>query len=228
MVSSQPDALRISGTAFDSTALILFGGGGHGKTLIDLVRTLGVYHIAGIIDDNLPAGSSVLNVPVLGGASVLPEVYARGVRMAINAVGGIGNVGIRLKVFDILARGGFICPSLVHPTAWVEQSAALEGGVQILAQSYISSDVSIGYGTVINAGVVVSHDCKIGQCVNLSPGAMLAGGARIDDFAQIGMGVTINLNVSVGAAARVGNSATVKADVPAGGRVYAGTIWPPR
>ena len=228
MVSSQSDSLRIPGFAFDSTALILFGGGGHGKTLIDLLRTVGVYHIAGVVDDNLPAGSSVLGVPVLGGASILPEVYSHGVRMAVNAVGGIGNVGVRLKVFDILARAGFTCPTLVHPTAWVEQSATLDGGVQVLAQSYISSDVSIGYGTVINAGVVVSHDCKIGQCANLSPGAMLAGGVHIDDFAQIGMGVTINLNITVGAAARVGNSATLKADVPAGGRVYAGTVWPQR
>jgi acetyltransferase-like isoleucine patch superfamily enzyme len=42
------------------------------------------------------------------------------------------------------------------------------------------------------------------------------------------MGATVNINLTVGSHARVGNSATVKADVPANGRVYAGTIWPPR
>ena len=58
--------------------------------------------------------------------------------------------------------------------------------------------------------------------------ALLAGGVIVEDFAQIGMGATVNLNLTIGQAARVGNGATVKADVPAGGRVWAGVIWPPR
>jgi len=86
----------------------------------------------------------------------------------------------------------------------------------------------VGFGTLINSHVCVSHDCRIGRVVNLSPGALLAGGVRIEDYAQIGMGATVNINLTVGSHARVGNSATVKADVPANGRVYAGTIWPPR
>jgi len=211
---------------FDSTALILYGGGGHGKTLIDLVRVSGVYRIVGILDDGISAGTTVMGLPVLGGAEMLPELYRQGVRLAINGVGGIGNVDVRLKIFETLKQAGFTCPTLVHPTAWVESSAELGAGVQVLAQSYVSSEVRIGFGTVLNAGVVVSHDCIIGQVVNLSPGAMLAGGVRVEDYAQIGMGATINLNLTIGGRARVGNGATVKADVPAGTVVRAGTIWP--
>ncbi len=212
----------------DPTSLIIFGGGGQGKCLIDLVQVCGAFRVVGIIDDGIRDGTEILGVPVLGGANLLPDLYRSGFRLAANAVGGIGNVSVRVKIFDLLAEAGFSCPNLVHPTAWVEPSAELAGGVQILAMSYVSSAAKIGYGTLINAGVIVSHDCRIGQCVNLSPGAALAGEVCVEDFAQIGMNVTVNIGVTIGSGARVGNGATVKADVPPGGRVYAGTIWPPR
>ena len=210
------------------TALIVIGGGGQGKTVIDLVRSIGAHRLAGVIDDGLPVGSDVLGVPVLGGADVLPEWRQKGVCLAVNAVGGIGNVAVRVQVYEILARAGFACPTLVHPSTVIEASASLAGGVQILAQSYVGSAARIGFGTLINAGVIVSHDCIIGQCVNCSPGAALAGGVIVEDFAQIGMNATVNIGVRIGAKAQVGNGATVKADVPPGAVVRAGTIWPIR
>lgn len=220
--------LKLPEFSFDPASLIIFGAGGHGKTLIDLVRAVGVYQIAGLVDDSLPTGSVVMGVPVLGGAEILPELYHRGIRLAANGVGGIGNVTVRLRVFELLAKAGFSCPNLVHPNAWVETSATLGGGVQVLVHTYIGSEARIGFGSVLNANVVVSHDCLLGCCVNLSPGALLAGNAQVDDYAQVGMGATINLNVRVGAAARIGNGATVKEDVPEGGRVFAGAVWPLR
>jgi sugar O-acyltransferase (sialic acid O-acetyltransferase NeuD family) len=209
-------------------AVIIFGAGGQGKTLVDLLRALGSCPIAGFVDDSHPPGSRILDVPVLGGASILPALRQRGLHLAVNAVGGIGNVDVRLRVFDLLRQAGFDFPTVIHPSAVIEPSAEIQSGVQILPLSYIGSAARVGFGTLINAHVVVSHDCRIGQVVNLSPGALLAGGVTVEDYAQIGMGATINLNLSVGMRARVGNSAVVKADVPAGGRVYAGAIWPPR
>lgn len=208
--------------------LIIFGGGGQGKTLIDLVRTLGCYRMVGIVDDGLAVGMDILGLPVLGGTTILPELRERGVNLALNAVGGIGNVDVRLKVFDILQQAGFAFPTVIHPTALIEPSAVIEDGVQVLPLTYIGSAARIGFGTLINSHVIISHDCIIGRVVNLSPGAMLAGGVRVEDYAQIGMGATVNLNLTVGARARIGNGATVKSDVPATGRVYAGTIWPAR
>ncbi|HZW02738.1 MAG TPA: acetyltransferase [Anaerolineaceae bacterium] len=223
-----PSPLTMPHFAEDPTALIVFGGGGQGRTVIDLVRTIGAHRLAGVVDDGLPAGSEVLGVPVLGGAEALAEWRRKGVCLAVNAVGGIGNVAVRVKVYEILARAGFACPTLVHPSTVIEASAVLAGGVQILAQSYIGSAARIGYGTLINAGVIVSHDCNLGQCVNLSPGAALAGGVIVEDFAQIGMNATVNIGVRIGSMAQVGNGATVKADVPAGTLVRAVTIWPAR
>jgi acetyltransferase EpsM len=211
----------------DANDILVFGGGGHGKAVIELLRAGGRYRPTIILDDGLEAGSSVLGVPVLGGSAQLKTLRSRGLSHAVNAVGGIGNVDVRQKVFDQLVAAGFTCPAVVHPRAVVEPSAVLEEGVQVFAMTYVSSSARIGFGSLLNAGVVVSHDCVLGRVVNLSPGALLAGGVLLEDHVQVGMGATINLNLKVGAGARVGNGATVKADVPAGTVVKAGSTWPP-
>ena len=213
-------------TPLGPKALIIYGGGGHGKSLIDLVRALPGFLLAGIVDDGLPEGSQVLGVPVLGGADRLAEQYARGVRLAANAVGGIGNLAPRLAVFDRLAQAGFTCPTVVHPAAYVEPSAQLSAGIQVFPHAYIGSAVSVGFGCIVNTGAILSHDCMLGDYANLSPGAILAGGVQIGARSLVGMGVTINLGVKIGAGARIGNSATIKADVPENGVVRAGSIWP--
>ncbi len=206
--------------------LIIYGGGGHGKAVLDLIRANPAYQAAGFIDDKLPAGEMIMGLPVLGDATVLESLIQQGIRMAVNAVGGIGNVSVRVQVFRKLIDAGFSFPSLVHPTAFVEPSAVLAEGVQVFPHAYIGSEAKVGFGSIVNTGAIVSHDCKLGRVVNISPGAILAGAVLVGNRVLIGMGVTVNLAVSVGDGARIGNSATVKADIPAGGIVRAGTIWP--
>jgi acetyltransferase EpsM len=212
---------------YDPTRVIIYGGGGLSKMIIEHVRVTGAFQIAGIIDDQLAPGTDIIGCRVLGGADKLAELHQQGIRTAFNSVGGIGNYTVRLKVFQILARVGFVCPVLVHPTAHIDPTAILEQGVLVLAQSYVSGNARIGMGSLINNSVVVSHDNILGVCSNLSPGAMLAGDVILEDFVQVGMNATINIGVRVGMRSLIGNGATVKADVPADTRIHAGAVWPP-
>ncbi len=213
-------------TTFDPTAIIVYGAGGHGKSLVDLLRSLGTYQIIGFVDDGLDPVKKVIGLPVLGGGEVLSDLYSQGIRLAVNAVGGIGNLKIRKDVFHRLANAGFVCPAVVHPSALVEPSATLSPGVQVFPQAYIGSESRIGFGTIVNTGAIVSHDCVLGDYVNISPGAILAGMVQVGDSALVGMGSTINLEVKIGEQSRIGNGATVKSDLPPKHIVRAGTIWP--
>ena len=211
---------------FDPTAIVIYGGGGHGKALIELVQSLGSYRIIGIIDDGISPDEKMLGYPILGGAATLADLYQDGIRLAVNAVGGIGNLATRIKVFKQLAKAGFTCPAVIHPTAFIEASARVLPGVQIFPHAYIGSETKIGYGCIVNTGAIISHDCIIGDFTNLSPGSILAGEVKVGSSVLIGMGVTINLRVAIGNKVRIGNGATVKEDVPEGGIIRAGTIWP--
>lgn len=211
---------------FDPSKIIVYGGGGHGKSVIEMLLAARVYKIIGVIDDGLPTGEKVLNIGVLGGYESLAKLHEQGVRQAVNAVGGIGNLNIRIEVFNRLERAGFVCPAIIHPSAVVEPSVNLSAGVQVFPLAYVGSEVKLGFGTIINTGAIVSHECHLGRYVNISPGAMLAGGVEVGEAALIGMGVTINLGVHIGAGARIGNGATIKSHVPDGQIVRAGSVWP--
>jgi acetyltransferase EpsM len=206
--------------------LLLYGGGGHAKSLIELIQLLEGYSIVGVIDDRMKAGTRILDIPVLGPAEALPDLYGQGVRLAVNAVGGVGDVMSRVRIFRRLIEVGFDFPTLVHPTAFIEASAQLAAGVQVFPHAYVGSEARVGFGGIVNTGAVVSHDCALGRYVNVAPSASLAGGVTLGKAVLVGMSVTVNLAVSVGDGARIGNSAVVKADVPAGQVVRAGAIWP--
>ena len=224
-VEAAPDTGLLQET-YGERDVLVYGGGGHGKSLIELIRAEDRYRVAGVIDDGVMAGQSILDVPVLGGRAVLPEAHRRGARLAVNAVGGIGNIQSRVDVFRLLEDESFQCPSVVHPSAWVEPSAKVGEGVQLFPHAYVGSDTNLSYGVIINTSAVVSHDCRIGPYANIAPGSLLAGSVSVGEAVLIGMGVTINLEVGIGARARIGNSAVVKSDVPAGQVVRAGSIWP--
>jgi len=225
-MAGQTVSINVPKSEFDPMAIIIYGGGGHGKSLLDLLRSLGIYRVVGFLDDGLGVGEEIMGAPILGTGEMLADLYDQGVRLAINAVGGIGNIAVRVKVFQRLAEAGFSCPAVVHPTAFIEPSASLSPGVQVFPHAYVGSDVQVGFGGIVNTGAIVSHDCALGNYVNISPGAILAGEVEVGDGALVGMGVTVNLQAKIGAGARVGNGATVKSDVPPNGVVRAGAIWP--
>ncbi len=209
-----------------TAGLIIYGAGGHAKAVMEMARALGVFPIAGIIDDN-PAltGTSVLGIPVLGTRTILPQLYQQGLRLAANGVGGIINIAIRISLFDLLGTTGFAFPILCHPRATVEASAKLSEGVQVFANAYVGSSVVLHEKCMINTGAIVSHDCQIGAFTHIAPGALLAGAVQVGERALVGMGVTTAIGIRIGAGARVGNGAILLADVPDRAIVPAGKVW---
>jgi len=206
--------------------IVIYGGGGHAKSVIDLIRQLHTFRIVGVVDDALSPGTTVLGIPVLGARDILPKLLDDGIRLAANGIGGITDITARVEIFHALAQLGFAFPILRHPESIVEPSAVLEDGVQVFANAYIGSDVILKEGCIINTGAIVSHDCVIGEYAHIAPGAMLAGGVRVGARTLIGMGVATATGIHIGSDVRIGNGALVHQDVPDKTIILAGTIWP--
>lgn len=116
----------VSGTSLPQgeKRLVIYGAGGHGCSLAALVRHSEDYEILGFLDDGLPEGSPVDGLPVLGGGEKLVELAQAGIRLAVNGVGGIGDLPARLSVYRKLAEASFFCPSVIHRTAFLEKRDA--------------------------------------------------------------------------------------------------------
>jgi sugar O-acyltransferase (sialic acid O-acetyltransferase NeuD family) len=207
-------------------SVVIFGGGGLARDLIDSMRTRHELEALCVVDDGLEAGREVLGVPVVGGRDRLEALAEAGVRLAVNAVGGIGAIQLRIDIFEALNRAGLQLATLVDGGAMVAPSATLAPGAQVFPGSVVSSGVVIGRGALINTGAVVSHDCRIGDYSHIAPGAILAGDVIVGEATLIGMGVTATLGCRIGSRCIVGNGAAVTADVPDRTIVPAGSVWP--
>jgi sugar O-acyltransferase (sialic acid O-acetyltransferase NeuD family) len=205
--------------------LLVFGGGGHAKAIVDMLKLIDLFTIAGILDDKLPPGTVVLGIRVLGTRLLLPDLVGKGVKLAANGVGGILDITVRVAVFDLLAQAGLEFPALVHPRATVEPSARIGDGVQVFANAYVGSEAVLGARCMVNTNAVVSHDCEIGAYTHIAPGALLAGHVHVGERTLLGMGVTTAIGVRIGSGVRIGNGAILLADVPDRTIIQAGRFW---
>ncbi len=216
---------RLAGMVFGEKHILVYGGGGHAKAVMDMLKAIGEFEIAGIIDDGIPAGAEVMGIPVLGARDLLPGLVSRGLRLAANGVGGIVDIGVRVRLFELLENQGFSLPALIHPRAMVEPGAKAGAGVQVFPNAYVGSESVLHPKCMVNTGAVVSHDCEIGAYSHVAPGALLAGHVHVGERVLVGMGVKVVIGISLGDGARIGSGATVLKDVPAGTIVPAGSVW---
>ena len=212
--------------ASDKPYLLIYGAGGHAKSVMEMVLQNKTHAIAGIVDDDPHlTGKQVLGIPVLGTRAVLSALQAQGVRQAANGVGGILDINVRVKVFEALEQAGFSFPAILHPRATLEPSAIVEPGVQVFANAYVGSQARLKSRCMVNTNAVVSHDCVIGAYTHIAPGALLAGHVHVGDRSLVGMGVTTAIGVQIGAGVRIGNAAIILADVPDKTIIQAGRFW---
>lgn len=200
---------------------LIWGAGGHGKVVADLVRAIG-HELIGFIDSD---NSKLGNLAEPGGACVLiaqDELLnhiqlGRLPRDADAIALAVGNNAVRQEWFNLL--GGIECPALVHPSAVVSPSARLGRGVVVFATAVINADAEVGDGTIVNTGAIVEHDCRVGAFAHISPGSVLAGGVCVGALSWVGAGATVIPLVKIGDSVTVGAGAAVINDVPDGAKV---------
>ena len=195
--------------------IVLLGGGGHAKVLIDLINTSGQFEIFGILDPQLQIGTTLLNVPVLGDDNLLPGIYSKGIKNVCIAVGSVKDTTRRRVLFDTVKQTGFLVPYLQHPQAIiVSKNVYFSDGVQIMAGVTVQTDSRFRENTIVNTGAIIEHDCDIGSHVHICPGVLISGGCTVGDGTFIGAGATIIQGINIGECVTVAAGAVVVRDVP--------------
>lgn len=198
--------------------VIIIGGGGHAKVLIDALL-LNNIEILGIADADLSQkGNSLMKIPVIGDDDMVFK-YGPG---NIHLVNGIGSVGLPVKrqeVFEKFKINGYTFAIVIHPSAVIASNVEICEGAQIMAGAVIQPASRIGIDAIVNTKVSVDHDCLIGDHVHLSPGVTLSGEVRIHNGVHVGTGATVIQGITIGANSLVGAGSVVVHDVPSGIRV---------
>ena len=194
--------------------IILLGGGGHAKVLIDLINTSMQFEISGILDTQLEIGTKVLNVSVLGDDDLLSGLYSKGIKNVCIAIGSVKENARRRILFDKVKQMGFLVPYLLHPQTIISKNVHFSEGVQIMAGVNVQTDSLFKENTIINTGAIIEHDCSIGSHVHICPGAVISGGCTVGDGTFIGAGATIMQEINIGKCVTVAAGAVVVKDVP--------------
>jgi sugar O-acyltransferase (sialic acid O-acetyltransferase NeuD family) len=195
-----------------SERILVFGAGGHGRAILELLADLPGYAVAGLVDAAPPQGP-VLGAPVLGDAAALPGLRAAGVALAVVA---IGNPAARLATAARLEALGFTLPALLHPSAILARSASLGAGAVVMPRAVVGALAAVGRLAIVNTGAILEHDTVLGEAAHAGPGSVLAGGARLGARALLGAGAACRPGAVVGDDAVVGVGAAVTADVAPG------------
>jgi sugar O-acyltransferase (sialic acid O-acetyltransferase NeuD family) len=194
--------------------IFVYGAGGHGKVVADILLAAGVSTLAGFVDDDDGRRDSrVLDLPVCGGGGWLRQEAAKN-RMAVAL--GIGENAVREAVAQRCLEWGLELLTLVHPAATVSRSARLGAGTVVMAGALINPDAVVGRGAIINTGAIVEHDAVVGDFAHVSPNATMGGEARLGALSHLGLGAVILPGVGVGDGCIVGAGAVVVRDVPGG------------
>jgi len=177
--------------------IIIVGGGGHAKVVIDAIRNEGAFTVKGIVDHAFPKGAIVAGVEVLGGDEVLQELYASGTRDAFIGVGTVGRYDIKCACYERLKACGFTLAIVRHPSSVIAADVVIGVGTFIAAGAIINPGVVIGENVIINTGASIDHDCRIGDYTHIAPGAILCGTVVVGQQVHIGAGAVVVQNTQI-------------------------------
>jgi acetyltransferase EpsM len=183
--------------------VIIIGGGGHAKVLIDCIESENKFEIFSVWDDN-PDLHQILTYKVKRREDV--NLYP-----SVKFILAIGNNRTREKIVKELSAEYF---TTVHPTAVISKYAIVGKGTVIFAGAIVNAGAVIGDHCIINTGAIIEHDCVIEDYVHISPNAALSGGVKIGTATHVGIGANVIQNVTIGSNVNIGSGAVVISDVP--------------
>jgi len=188
--------------------IILVGGGGHCRSVIDVIESEGKYKIKGIIDTPDKIGEKILDYKVIGNDSDIFNLAKKFKNFCIT-VGQIDSPNIRIKLFHTIRKAGGKLPIITSPTAYVSRHSKIEASTIIMHNAVINANTTIGKNCIINTNSLIEHDCKISDNCHISTNAIINGGVKIGSNCFIGSNsvtiqyISINNNAIIGAGAVV-------------------------
>ena len=176
--------------------IVLIGGGGHCKSVIDVIEQEGRFEIAGIIDKPELLGSSILGYSIIGNDSDLDNLVKK-YQYALITVGQIKSPSLRIKLFDLAVKAGFTLPNIISPNAYVSKHSSIGNGVIVMHNAIVNANALIGDNCIINSKALIEHDCSISKHCHVSTNVTINGGVTVESGCFIGSGSTTKESITI-------------------------------
>lgn len=199
-------------------SLILVGGGGHCKSVIEAAESAG-YSILGVLDMPEEVGKEILSTKVIGTDDDIP-IYVDKAEFVIT-VGFIKNPAVRIKLYNRIKKAGGKLATVIASTAHVSKYATLGEGTVVLHHAFVNADAKVGCNVILNNFVNIEHDAVIGDQCHISTGAMVNGECKVGERCFIGSQSVLANCITIGDDIIVGAGSVVRKSISEKG-IYAG------
>lgn len=197
--------------------LILIGGGGHCKSVIEAIQSLYNIELSGILDPSVTG--DIMGIPVIGTDAEIEKLVNQDYQFLIT-VGQIGNSFVRNKLFDLVKSHNGRLMTLAAETATVAASATLGEGTVIMQHGFVNAEAVIGANCIINTKVLIEHEVVIGNNTHIATGALVNGQCRIGNNCFIGSRAVIANNITIADNVIVGAGSVVVKDITEAGTYF--------
>jgi len=174
--------------------IVLIGGGGHCKSVIEAAASSG-REIKGILDLPSAVGSKCLGCSIIGTDDDIPK-FAEECEFIVT-VGFIKNPALRNKLHVLVKDANGKFATIVASTAHVSKFAEIERGSVVLHCATVNAGACIGKGSIINSHANIEHDVKIGDYCHISTGAMINGDCQVGGGTFVGSGTAVCNGVKI-------------------------------
>lgn len=198
--------------------LILIGGGGHCKSVIEVAESAG-YSILGVLDMPEEVGKEILSTKVIGTDDDIPA-YVDKAEFVIT-VGFIKNPAVRIKLFNKVKEAGGKLATLIASTAHVSQYATIGEGTVVMHQAFVNAGAQVGSNVILNTFTNIEHDAVIGDQCHISTGTMVNGDCKVGNNCFIGSQSVLSNGVAIGDDIIVGAGSLVRKSIKEKG-IYSG------
>ena len=193
--------------------IVLIGGGGHCKSVLDTIKRLNSYDEIVISDSKFPANKKVLDIDIICNDEMLSDLKKIGFDEAFITVGNINDTSMRQNLYKKASDLGFVFPNIIDPSAVVSDYAVLENGIFIGKGAVVNADAHIEKMAIINTNAIIEHECIVGKYAHIATGAVLCGNVSVGDYSFIGAGTTIIQGISIGVHSVLGAGSIVLQNV---------------
>lgn len=182
-----------------TSAVTLYGAGGHCGVVIDILRESGISEIK-VTDDNP-------DTDIYDGCQMTEPTlhYER-------AIITIGNCAVRRKIAERIIADEYV--TAIHPSSIISPTAHVGEGSVIVQGAILQAHARIGRHCIVNTKASVGHDVIAEDFVHIASGATVCGGARIGEGTWIGAGSVVKQRVNIGKDCMIGAGSIVVSDIP--------------
>ena len=160
--------------------IILIGGGGHCRSVIDVIEQENRYQIIGIVDTKDNIGKKVLGYDIIASDEDLKSLH-KDCQNALITIGHLESNTLRVSLYKQLKTIGYVLPVIISPLAYVSKHSKVEEGTVVMHHALINANTKIGKNCIINSKALIEHDVIVEDNCHISTASVLNGGVTIKE-----------------------------------------------